>query len=859
MKITNCKVNHLVNPLGFDLRETVFSFTAAGALGQRMTEARLTVTAEGALVADTGWTSEMDARAWRVDVPLRPRTAYAWTVAVRTDAGEEAVSGVNTFETALLEEPWQAKWLTCDKGGRLPVFRKQVDVPKDLECARLYICGLGLYEARLNGEKIGDEYLTPYCNNYDAWVQYQTYDVTAQLRKGGELTVMLGDGWYMGRFGFASKPGDPGLYGKEYKLIAQLVMTDSAGREHIVSTDDTWEVTRGKITFTSIYDGERRDDTLPATPPEKPRYAEPPRGRLTARHSLPVRAHETWHPVRLIHTEKGEQVFDLGQNFSGSFRLRVHEPAGAVIRIQVGEVMQEGCFYRDNLRTALAEYRYVSDGQEKKIEPVFTFFGYRFVKVEGVSDLRREDFTAFALYSDLPETGFLRTGHAKVNQLIQNAHWGLKSNFIDVPTDCPQRDERMGWTGDAQVFSPTACFLRDSCAFFGKYLDDMASEQAALKGKVPVVVPSFADAYRSTATVWGDAATIIPWNLYRMYGDKAILARQYASMKAWVDFITRTDGGSHHWREVFHYGDWLALDNPRGAVDQVFGGTDVGYIADVYYANSARIVAKSAEILGKEDDAAYYSALAERILSDLREEYFTPSGRCAIATQTAQILALAYPGVTMNREKAAARLRACLDETGGELRTGFVGTPLLCGTLCDIGESERAYDLLLRESYPGWLYAVNLGATTIWERWNSLSEDGTVSSTGMNSFNHYAYGSIVQWLFEYAAGLKPDESYPGFAHALIAPHVDQRLGSIDMRYASASGEYRVQWAFAEGGLNLRVEVPFGCAATLTLPGSGEKLELTSGTFTCMIPADQLRAAPSPQTFSAEGSWGRPSA
>ncbi len=835
MKITNCKVNHLVNPVGFDMQETVFSFCIEQAAGKRMTEARLVVCAGEKVVADTGWTAEADSRAWRLDIPLSPRTAYRWTVAARTDAGEEAASDENTFETALMDDPWQARWLTCDKGTRLPIFAKHIDVPDGLVSARLYICGLGMYEARLNGRKVADEYLTPSCNNYDAWVQYQTYDITRLLRAGGALTILLGDGWYMGRFGYMSPPGSAGLYGSEYKLIAQVVMVDDSGRQTVVGTDESWTVERSNITFTSIYDGEHRDDTLPALPQEAARYATPPKGKLTARWSLPVKAQETWQPIACIHTAKDERVFDLGQNFSGIFRFRVHEPAGTRIVLQVGEVMQDGCFYRDNLRSALAEYLYVSDGQEHVIAPAFTFFGYRYVKVEGVTALRKEDFTAVALYSDLPEVGFLQTGHAKVNQLIRNAHWGLKSNFLDVPTDCPQRDERMGWTGDAQVFSPTACYFRDGYAFFGKYLHDMATEQAALDGMVPIVVPSFGPDYRSTATVWGDAATIIPWNLYRMYGDRTILARQYESMKSWVDYLTLLDGDNHHWREVFHYGDWLALDNPRGGVDQVMGGTDEGYIADVYYANSARLVAKAALLLGKPEDAARYEALAQRVLADLRDEYFSPNGRCCISTQTAQILALTYPGVTTHPEKAAARLRACFEETGGELRTGFVGTPLLCGTLCDIGESALAYDLLLREEYPGWLYEVNLGATTIWERWNSLSADGAVSSTGMNSFNHYAYGSIVQWLFEYAAGLKPDEARPGFAHAHIAPHVDKRLGCIDMRYASVSGEYRVKWAFEEDALALHVEVPFGCTAALTLPFTGETLALVCGAYDYTLP------------------------
>ncbi len=858
MKITNCQVNHLTDPLGFDMQETVFSFQVTQAAGTRLVEARLIVTARGTAVADSGWTENPDPRAWRVNVPLAPRTRYTWTVSVRTDAGEDAVSAPNTFETALMDEGWQARWLTCDRGERLPIFHKHIDVPADLASARLYICGLGLYEARLNGKKIGSEYLTPYCNNYHAWLQYQTFDVTEHLRAGGDLSVLMGDGWYMSRFGYQSKPGDSGLCGDAHKLIAQVVMTDAVGRETVVGTDDSWTVTRSCITFTSIYDGEHRDDTLPETAPEQAVYAEPPKAALTARWSLPVTAHETWRPIELIRTPKGETVLDLGQNFSGTFRMRVHEPAGTAIRLQVGEVLQQGCFYRDNLRSALAEYRYVSDGREKVIEPVFTFYGYRYVKVEGVSDLRTEDFTAVALYSDLPETGAIETGHAKVNQLIKNAHWGLRSNFLDVPTDCPQRDERMGWTGDAQVFSPPACNIRDGYAVLGEYLHDMATEQAALGGLVPNVVPSFSDCNRGTATVWGDAATIIPWNLYRMYGDEAILNCQYDAMKAWVDFLTRVDGDEHHWRDVFHYGDWLALDNPRGGVDQTFGGTDVGYIADVYYAGSARIVAKSAALLGKAEEADHYEALAERILSDLRDEYFSPNGRCCIPTQTAQILALHYPGVTVSREKAAERLRECFRETGGELRTGFVGTPLLCGTLCDIGETKLAYDLLLREDYPGWLYEVNLGATTIWERWNSMNPDGSVSSTGMNSFNHYAYGSIVQWLFEYAAGLKPDEACPGFARAKIHPHVDERLGHVEMRYASASGEYRISWAFAGEQLTLHVEIPFGCTAALTLPGADETLELTPGKYDYTLPKAQCVRHGATAPLRPDG-WGRPSA
>lgn len=830
MEIINLRTNHIEDPIGFAVTLPVFSWQIEGAIGKFQRAARIKVAADqkmARILADTGWSAELDNLASSVEMVLEPRTRYYWTVSVETDAGEVAESDVSFFETGKMEESWEAQWITCDRTDRHPIFHRDILVTKPLASARLYICGLGLYEAEVNGIRVGNEYMTPYCNNYAAWVQAQTYDVSELLQNGGRLSIMIGDGWYMGRFGFFGKDNN---YGTEPKLIAEVRLQYTDGSEDVIGTDETWFVTRSKITFSNIYDGEHRDDTLPETGPEPVRLTDMP-ASVIDRYSLPVTIHERIKPAALLHTPKGETVLDMGQNLTGIFSLRLHEAVGTVVHLQMGEVMQDGCFYNENLRSAKAEYIYTCPGGEVVLEPKFTFYGYRYVKVEGVTDLQPEDFTALVLYSALPEIGMLTTGHDKVNRLIENVKWGQKGNFLDVPTDCPQRDERMGWTGDAQVFSATACFLRDSYAFFRKYLHDMNTEQAALDGMVPDVIPSFAKDYQGTACVWGDAVTIIPWNLYLFYGDKSILADSFEGMKAWVDYIRRYDGDTRAWRKHFHYGDWLALDHPSGDPSQCKGGTDEGYIAYVYYMNSAEIVSKAAKILGRQEEMREYAALAEGLRTFIRQEYFAPNGRCVVDTQTGILLALQY-GLSPHPEACQKRLAEKLAINGGKLQTGFVGTPFLNRQLTETGMAREAYDLLLNEEYPGWLYEVNLGATTIWERWNSLEPDGTVSSTGMNSFNHYAYGAIAEWMFRYIAGLQPVETDPGFRKVKIAPVPDVRISHVKMCYHSAAGIYGISWEILDGDtFHLHIEVPFNCEAQLTLPYSDEpKQLLTAGVF-----------------------------
>lgn len=638
MQITACQVNHMDNPMGYTLDRTVFSWKVIGADGKLQTSARLRVAEDkkfSCLLWDSG-EADLDSVACEAVLELVPRRRYYWDVAVTTDAGEHAVSEPHFFETGKRDEPWTAQWLTCSREEpRHPMFCKRLSLSGPVASARLYICGLGLYEAYLGKTKIGQEHLTPYCNDYTSWLQVQTYDLTELVADGQELRVLLGNGWYKGRYGFSGK-----TYGEDFLLIAELHIDYIDGTHQVIPTDESWTVERSRLTFSSIYDGEHRDDTLPALPLEPCILAQPPQGRLEDRRSTPVTVHEELKPVELIHTPAGETVLDLGQNFAGSFRFRIKEPRGTVIHLQFGELLQGGNFFRDNLRTANAEYIYTSDGTEKIIEPHFTFYGYRYVKVDGISNLKCDDFTGLALYSNLQETGWMTTGHSLVNRLLSNIRWGLKSNFLDLPTDCPQRDERLGWTGDAQVFCPAACYLESVWPFFSKYLYDIAKEQEHFDGCVPEIIPSLGGG--NTSSAWGDAACIIPWTLYEFYGDRSVLEAQFSSMTAWVEYIRRTDGRDRGWGRHFHFGDWLALDHETGDPRENSGATDLAYIAYLFYMNSADIVSKAACVLGKQAEEQNYRALADEVRGYIIHEFFTGSGRCAIQTQTGLLLALKY-------------------------------------------------------------------------------------------------------------------------------------------------------------------------------------------------------------------------
>ena len=525
-------------------------------------------------------------------------------------------------------------------------------------------------------------------------------------------------------------------------------------------------------------------------------------------------------PALVLAPKAGETVLDMGQEITGFVTFRAAAERGHTYTLRYGEILQDGCFYTDNLRTAKQTFTYICDGQEAWARPHFTFFGFRYIKLEGFGEeIDLHDFVGCVLYSDMEQTAFIRTASDKVNRLCENALWGQRGNFVDVPTDCPQRDERMGWTGDAQVFCATACYQMSSAAFYAKFMRDMAFEQRERGGGVPHVVPSFG-MQGSPACAWADAGSIIPWTVYQFFGDTALLREQYDNMKLWVEWIHRVDHetGDHRlWTSGFHFADWLALDAAFPA--SCTGGTDPDFIASAFYLYSTRLTRKAAAILGYAPDAARYAALEQEILAAIRQTYRAPKGGLTVNTQTAHILSL-FLGLMP--ESDTPILKAALDRlfenARNELRTGFVGTAYLCSVLTQAGFNHLAYTLFLNENYPGWLYEVNMGATTVWERWNSVMPDGHMSSTGMNSLNHYAYGAVMEWVCRDAAGLAPVEDAPGFRKALMHPHPDTRLGEIDFSYESAMGRYRTHWKTVdETTFDWELEVPFGAQAEAVLP------------------------------------------
>ena len=830
MKITQCKLNHLTNPLGWDVEHPTISYVVAGAKGRFQRAARVWVSLTedfAECLYDSGAREDIASTGFELPIALVPMTRYYWKVWVEDDAGDSAESGVQWFETAKGDVPWAAEWITPDaeKSVQAAVFT-DIEVTKPVKRARAYALGLGVYELLLNGEKVGEECLLPGLHAYDSWLQYQTFDLP--LAQGSNrLELLLGDGWYKGNYGLGKKYEN---YGDRLAAICEVHIWYADGSEAVIGTDGSWRARKSRIVETGIYCGEVFDATLDVGEAFGVKPIDLGFDRLRPRLSPPITVHERIAPVAVIRTPAGETVLDMGQNMVGWLQFRCAAPKGDSIHLQFGEILQGGNFYRDNLRTAKAEYTYISDGEERQVCQHFTFYGFRFVKVEGWrGEVRPEDFTGLVIHSQMDRRGDVRTANPLVNQLVHNALWGMKGNFLDVPTDCPQRDERYGWTGDAQIFSGTASFFMDTYAFYAKFGHDLYLEQMKRDGSVPDVVP-VANFGGDASTAWADAATIIPWNVYLHTGDPGILRRQYASMKAWVDYMKRqddADGGRRLWQTGAHYADWLALDGnyPGG----VYGGTDQHYIASGYYYYSTRIVEKAARALGRDEDAAYYGNLADEIRQAFRREYFTPAGRLAVDTMTGYVVALYMDLVPEEAlERARRGLLNKLQKNFYHLETGFVGTPYLCRVLSENGMNGLAYHLLLEEGYPGWLYEVKMGATTVWERWNSVEPDGRISGTEMNSLNHYSYGSIVEWMFRDMCGINPCEEGAGFKRFILAPKPDYRIGSAEATLDSAAGRIESGWEISGGRLTFRFVVPFDTRARITLPDAD--IEVIRGQF-----------------------------
>lgn len=726
-------------------------------------------------------------------------------------------------------ELWTASWITMENEKEMKdskpshFLRREFSTSKKIESARVYVSALGLYELYLNGKKVGDELFTPGWTSYKNRIQYQTYDVTSMLKNENTLGAILGDGWYRGNIGFRNQRN---YYGDKIALIAQLQINYTDGTSETIGSDETWKATTGPIIFSDIYNGETYDARL-----EMPGWAtsgfddshwervaklDHPKDILIAPQGEPVKAVEEITPIEIITTPKGETVFDMGQNMVGWVRLKVNGNKGDEVTLKFAEVLdKDGNFYIENLRAAKATDVYILKGDGEEIyEPRFTFHGFRFVKIEdypGTPGL--DDITGVVIYSDMEPTGTFACSDSLINQLQHNIQWGQKGNFLDVPTDCPQRDERLGWTGDAQVFAPTAAFNFNVAPFYTKWMKDVAADQGP-DGKVNHVVPDVLNG-AGGSTAWADAALIVPWQTYLAYGDKRILEVQYPSMKAWVEYMKKRAGDDFLWIGDTHYGDWLAFATTRS--DYPGATTEKDLIATAYFSYSSGLLAKIANILGKTADVEKYSTLSENVKEAFIKEFVTPAGRLVSHTQTAYSLALAFNLLPENLVPKAAEYLAGDVDKFKHLTTGFVGTPLLCKTLSDHGYEDLAFMLLNRKEYPSWLYPVTQGATTIWERWDGQKPDGTFQNAGMNSFNHYAYGAIGEWLYNYVAGIQIDPENPGYKHFFLAPHPGGGLTHAKAVYKSMYGEIKSDWKLEGNQMIYDVTIPPNTTATVTLP------------------------------------------
>jgi alpha-L-rhamnosidase len=877
LTVKNLRCEYKIDPLGIDAAKPRLSWVLdSSERGTMQTAYQIRVAAsktdldKNKLLWDSGKQVSSASNQVAYQGPaLQSQQRCTWQVQVWDNLGRSSSWSQPAFwEMGLLKPAdWQAEWITPqlqenpDQSNPAPMLRHTFQLKKKVASARLYATALGLYELELNHKRVGDQYLTPGWTAYDFRVQYQTYDVSSLLQSGENcLGAILGDGWFRGSMGWGKNRNS---YGTKLALRAQLVITYQDGSHEVIGTDSHWKASTGPILSSDIYHGETYDARHEKTGWSQAGYDDRSwKGvetlqnsavRLVAPEGPPVRKIEEIRPVKLIKTPAGETVIDLGQNMVGWIRFQLKAPAGTTITLKHAEVLdKEGNLYTENLRSAQQTIHYTAKGSGEEIfEPHFTFQGFRFVAVSGWPGTPPlEAFTGVVVHSDITPTGNFSCSNPMLNQLQHNILWGQKGNFVDVPTDCPQRDERLGWTGDTQAFSRTASFNFDCAGFYTKWLKDLALDQQD-DGAVPHVIPNVLSHKTrkgdSASSGWADSALIVPWNVYLAYGDVTVLAQQYTSMKAWVEYMRRAAGPQYLYNTGFTFGDWLAFATTRS--DYPGATTDKDLIQTAYFAYSTRILAETAALLGKKEDAAAYSGLLENIKTAFQKEFVTANGRLSSNTQTAYALALAFHLLPESMEKAAAARLANDVREFKHITTGFLGTPLICHVLSDYGYWDEAFMLLNRKEYPSWLYPITQGATTIWERWDGQKPDGSFQDKGMNSFNHYAYGAIGEWLYRRVAGIDIDPAQPGYKHIFIQPHPGGGLNQVSSSIESIQGRIASSWEIKEGKIRLQIEIPANTTATVRLPRArtgqvtegGQTLSARSGITAVNQEADAVTA------------------
>ena len=843
--VERLRTEYATNPIGIDDRAPRLSWMLhAERRGTRQSAYEIRVATDAAaLTRAPQWSSGKVTSGESVNLvyggpALAPARRYHWQVRAWDDQGRASDWSAPAFwETGLMgADQWKAQWITpqlaedTTRSNPSPLLRTEFALDGTIASARAYVTSLGLYEMEINGRRVGDHVLAPGWTSYDTRLQYQSYDVTDLLRRGpNAVGVTLGDGWYRGRLAWETRRN---TYGKHVALLAQIVVRYADGREQVIATNDQWKASTGPIVASDIYNGEAYDArleragwTLPGydvTSWKDVRVSDHSKSILIAPAGPPIRRIEEITPLRILHTPAGETVFDMGQNMVGWTRLHVHGPAGTIVRLHHAEVLDKnGNFYTANLRTAQQTESYtLKGGSDEVYEPHFTFHGFRYVKVEGFPGTPALGaLTGIVVHSDMVRTGSFASSDPMLNQLYHNIVWGQKGNFVGVPTDCPQRDERLGWTGDAQVFSRTAAFNYDVAGFFTSWLGDASADQRAI-GSFPDVIPDVLTRGQPDATSsagWGDAGVIIPWTMYLAYGDTRLLERQYPGMRRYVEYQHKVAGDKLLWNSGWHYGDWLAFSTDRA--DYPGATTDKDLIATAFFAHSTDLLARSAQALGKADDARAYRQLFEQIKVAWNREYVTASGRLSSNTQTAYALALEFHLVPDDqRDDAGQRLAANVRQFG-HLTTGFLGTPYLTSALSETGHLGESYLLLLNKKYPSWLYPITQGATTIWERWDGQKPDSSFQEISMNSFNHYAYGAIGDWMVRVVAGLDLDEAAPGYRHLVVHPQPGGSLTSARAELMTQYGSAVSGWTLESGTFRLDVRVPPNTRATVRLPNA----------------------------------------
>ena len=809
--------------------------------GCRLDVCRITVASSEKTVWDSGERRDQKQIGIHYDgEPLLPFAEYTVTVAATDNFGETA-QAATAFSTGRLSLPWCAKWIT-DRSVPVPkksspvplLFRKRLDLTEKPMKAWICATALGVYELSVNKQKQGDSYFAPGFTSYEHQIQYQTYPVENLTAGENEISVRVGAGWAVGAFTYNRVNQ---TYADTPSLLLELHLEYADGHSEIVCTDESWQVSRdGKLRFADWYDGEVYDATVDETAISfHPVDLTQPRRNpaLLAEYGAPVKVIERLEPVTVFTAPDGERIYDFGQNFAGVISAKIRGKAGQHIVFRHAEVLINGELFTKPLRTAKATVEYTCTDGEQTYSPTMTYMGFRYVGVRGIAEADLE-LSALVLSSEMENIGSFTCSDERLNRLQQNIRWGGRSNFVDIPTDCPQRDERMGWTGDIAVFARTACFNFDMSRFLGKWLKDLASEQAE-SGALPMTCPRAHDNWKVIATgCWGDACVLVPWAEYLARGDEELLRRCYPMMKRFLGECERCAGlfsfGKHRriWRLPFQFGDWCAPD--EGYYRWISKGK---WVATAYFANSCRIVSEIADILGEDADAERYRKLCAEISDAYMSVFCDRDGRLKREFQTAYVLPLAFSMVPKEKERYMAnRLKELVEQAGWSPRTGFPGTPYLLFALTDHGESDAAYRTLLSENCAGWLYAVKAGATTIWERWDALKQDGTVNlgdrgnSGGMVSFNHYANGAVGDFLYRRIAGIEATSG--GYKTFRIAPMPGGGLTHAEAKLETPYGQIQSAWHVDCNMFVLQVDVPASTKCEVVLP-SGKTHCVQSGT------------------------------